>query len=64
MAHNSTAPLSQEEFASLQEISKGLMQGVIPAEHCERLISLGYIAERLGAFGLTNAGRMRLMAAK
>ena len=64
MAPNLTAPLSYEEFASLQEIGKGLVQGIIPPEHREQLISLGYIAERLSALGLTNAGRIRLAAGR
>jgi hypothetical protein len=64
MAPNLTAPLSHEEFASLQEVGKGLMQRVIPARHRDRLISLGYIAERRGGLVLTNAGRMRLEAGR
>jgi hypothetical protein len=64
MAPNLTAPLSHEEFASLQEVDKGLMQRVIPAEYRDRLISLGYITERRGGLVLTNAGYMRLAAGR
>jgi hypothetical protein len=35
-------PLSAEEFVSLQELWKGVMQSAIPAEHEEKLIKLGY----------------------
>jgi hypothetical protein len=35
MPPNITAPLSLDEFASLQEVGKGLMQQVIPKEHHE-----------------------------
>ena len=65
MAPNLTAPLSREEFASLQEIGKGgRIQRIIPAEHRDRLISLGYIAERLHGLRLTDAGRTRLAAGR
>ena len=40
------------------------MQHIIPARHRDRLISLGYIAERRGGLVLTNAGRMRLEAGR
>jgi hypothetical protein len=55
-----TAQLTTEEFASLREVNKGLMQRIIPLEHRERLIELGYIVELLGGLALTNHGRARL----
>jgi hypothetical protein len=64
MAPNLTAPLSSDEFASLREVGHGLMQRIIPDEHQEKLIALGYIAQRLGGLGLTDAGRMRLAAGR
>jgi hypothetical protein len=54
-------PLTPDEWTALREVAKGQMQGVISAEHRERLIGLGLIAE-LGMLGITNAGRMRLAA--
>ena len=56
-------PLSPEEFASLQELWRGVEQGPIPAEHEAKLIKLVY-AKKLpdGALRLTNTGRMRLAA--
>ncbi len=53
-----TAQLTTEEFASLPEVNKGLMQRIIPLE--ERLIELGYIVELPGGLALTNHGRARL----
>jgi hypothetical protein len=58
------APLSPEEFASLQEVGKGQMQRSIPAEHSERLLSRGFIAKRVVGLGLTFEGYLRLAAGK
>ena len=55
-----TTPLSSEQFDALEEVGKGQEQRIIPTEHRDRLLSLGFIAQRLGALALTNAGRMRL----
>jgi len=38
---NLTAQLAPEEFASLLEVNKGLMQCIIPLEHRKRFIQLG-----------------------
>lgn len=59
-----TTPLTPDEMTALREIGKGQRQEVISAEHRERLIALGLIAERLGVLGITNAGRMRLAAGR
>jgi hypothetical protein len=60
MMPNLTVQLMPEEFAALREVGKGLMQRIIPLEHRERLIELGYIVERPGGLALTNYGRARL----
>jgi hypothetical protein len=59
-----TARLTPEEFSSLQEIADGLMQPVIPAQHRDRLVALGYIVDRTGSPDLTPAGLMRLKAGR
>lgn len=56
--------LTAEEFASLKEVGKGLMQGTIPDVHRKKLISVGYIKEGLGGLMLTDAGKLRLAAGK
>jgi hypothetical protein len=58
-----TTSLTPDEPAALREIAKGEIQGVTSAEHRERPIALGLIAQRLGVLGITNAGRRRLAAA-
>jgi hypothetical protein len=55
-------PLSSEEFASLQELRKGVMQSAISAEHEVKLIKLGYAKKLPDGLRLTNVGRMRLAA--
>ena len=54
------ASLSNEEFDSLREVSKGDAQGDIPQMHWERLVALGYALRRLGTLGLTESGKRRL----
>jgi len=56
----SAPPLTHEEFGSLGNCAKGLMQRTIPAERKDRLIQLGYIQELSGELRLTNAGRLRI----
>jgi len=64
MGADLTAPLTDDEFVSLRELEKGTTQYDLPDSHRKKLISLGYVAERLGAISLTNAGRMRLTVGK
>lgn len=64
MTPNLTAPLSADEFTSLREVSKGLMQRLIPVEHRDRLIALDYISQRLGGLVVTDIGRLRLAAGR
>ena len=60
MSINSSESLTTEEFASLREVNKGMLQGIIPFEHRRRLIGLGYVAEKIGSLVLTSDGHMRL----
>ena len=55
-----TAPLTDDELVSLRELEKGGTQYDLPDSHRKKLILLGYVAERLGALSLTNAGRALL----
>ena len=52
------ALLSNEEFASLREVSKGDILQV----HWERLVALGYALRRLGSLQLTESGKRRIAA--
>ena len=61
MAPILTAVLTAEEFASLREVSKGMLQGIIPREHRERLLKLGFVVERFGGLVLTNDGANRVL---
>jgi hypothetical protein len=56
------ALLSNEELASLHEVSKGDSQGDIPQVHWERLVALGYALRRLGTLQLTESGKRRIAA--
>jgi len=60
MPPNLTAALTAEEFASLREVSKGMLQGIIPREHRERLLKLGLVGEKFGGLVLTNDGTNRV----
>jgi hypothetical protein len=64
MDRSLTTHLSREEFASLQEVGKGLMQRIIPPEHEASLIEFGLVRRLLGGLGLTNAGKMRIAAGR
>jgi hypothetical protein len=60
MMTDASPALSNEEFASLIEVSKGETQQEIPQLHWERLVGLGYAVRRLGELGLTASGLRRL----
>jgi hypothetical protein len=60
MPPNLIAVLTAEEFASLCEVSKGMLQGIIPCEHRERLLKLGLLVEKFGSLVLTNNGTNRV----
>jgi hypothetical protein len=64
MAPNLAAVLSRDEFASLQEIGNDRRKRIIPGDHRDRLISLGYIVELPGGLELTAAGHVRLAAGR
>jgi hypothetical protein len=57
-----SALLSNEELASLREVSKGDAQSDIPQVHWERLVALGYALRRLGTLQLTESGQRRIAA--
>ena len=52
--------LSLSQFASLTEIGRTLLHGVIPAQDAALLLERGLIYRLLGSFRLTTAGRNRL----
>jgi hypothetical protein len=57
--------LTHEEFASLLLIGAPSTYGpptVIPPEHSDRLIALGYMADIAGRLRMTTPGRIRLAA--
>ena len=60
MAQGLSPPLTHEEFVSLRDCAKGVVHHLIPVEHKERLIKLGYIQELSGGLRLTSAGRQRI----
>lgn len=55
-------PLTPDEFRSLREVSKGLMQHEIPLSHRARLLEVGYIKKGVGGWTLTDAGRARVLS--
>jgi hypothetical protein len=63
-AHSKT--LSAEEFASLLTVGNTSAvtspPAVIPAEHRDRLIALGYMADISGRLRMTTPGRIRICA--
>jgi hypothetical protein len=56
--------LTDEEFAALQEVGKGLTQRIIPTEQRDVLIALRYIKRSVGGFALTKEGKRRLAAGR
>ena len=64
MSFTANQPLTPAEFASLKEVSIGLMAKRIPIEHREKLIEMGLIEQKLGGLMLTNEGKMRLAKGK
>ena len=54
------ASLSPEEFASLQEVARGLDQHAIPQDHETRLHALSLTHRLFGRPSITAAGRSRL----
>jgi len=55
-----TTELSDSEFASLQEIGKGLQHSAIPEGDAVRLLELRLIYKLLGDHRITAAGRARI----
>ena len=59
------SPLSEEEFASLKKVARGLIQSDIPwRARRNRLIELGLIRERHGGLDATGAGQLRIAQGK
>jgi hypothetical protein len=58
--------LTREEFASLFTVGKSSAvfdpPAIIPAEHCAKLIALGYMADLAGRLRMTTPGRQRMSA--
>jgi hypothetical protein len=54
------AELTAAEFGSVQEVAKGINQGVIPGEHSVRLLELRLVYKLLGDLRITAAGRTRI----
>jgi hypothetical protein len=58
--------LTPEEFASLLRVADlsafRNAPAVIPADHSDRLIALGYMVDLAGRLRMTTAGRVRIYA--
>jgi hypothetical protein len=52
--------LSVTEFASLQEVGRGIGHAGIPESHGLRLLDLQLIYRLLGSLHITTAGRVRI----
>lgn len=52
--------LSATEFASLQEVGRGIGHGGIPETHSLRLMDLRLIYRLLGSLCITTAGKVRI----
>lgn len=52
--------LSENEFASLAELGKGVLHGPISPQDAARLLELGLAYRLLGNLRMTRAGRARL----
>jgi hypothetical protein len=52
--------LSVTEFASLQEVGRGIGHGGIPESHSMRLMDLRLIYRLLGSLCVTTAGKARI----
>jgi hypothetical protein len=60
MAEGLNAPLSPEEFASLQEVGRGIDQRPIPSAHKNKLMELGLVRENVGGLCVTGVGSVRI----
>jgi hypothetical protein len=64
MTLNSDALLTPDEFASLREVSKGILQREFPEEHQQKLLGLRLIRHTPDGLRLTKAGQMRMATGK
>lgn len=56
--------LTAAEVEALREVTKGLMQGVIPDHVRAKLIEKKYIDQKLGGLAITAKGRRYLLTYK
>lgn len=64
MSLNSDALLTRDEFASLREVSKGIIQRELPEQHQQKLLSLRLIKHTPDGLRLTKAGQERMALGK
>jgi hypothetical protein len=64
MSLNSDALLTADEFASLREVSKGMLQRELPEAHQQKLLSLRLIKLTPDGLRLTTAGQTRMATGK
>ena len=58
------ANITSDEMESLREVSKGLMQRVIPDEHRAKLIRFRFVEQKIGGLVITPLGEMLLAVRK
>jgi hypothetical protein len=64
MSLNSDALLTPYEFASLREVSKGMLQRELPEGHQDKLLRLRLIKLTPDGLRLTQAGQNRMVSGK
>jgi hypothetical protein len=64
MALNLDALLTPDEFASLREVSKGMIQREFPEAHQQKLLGLRLIKHTPDGLRLTKAGQERMAVGK
>jgi hypothetical protein len=64
MPLNLDALLTPDEFASLREVSKGMLQRELPEAHQQKLLGLRLIRHTPDGLRLTKAGQMRVATGK
>jgi hypothetical protein len=64
MTLNLDAQLTSDEFTSLREVSKGMIQRELPEQHQQKLLSLRLIKHTTDGLRLTKAGQERMALGK
>jgi hypothetical protein len=64
MTLNLDAMLTPDEFASLREVSKGMIQRDLPEAHQQKLLGLRLIRHTGDGLRLTKAGQERMAIGK